>query len=77
MPSSHRMRPAELQQIYDANKAAFGAYRPRYYEGHLVLIQTMARKRVQFDGPAIWGSLARRFSHNTVAVEGTVNTAWG
>jgi acetoacetyl-CoA synthetase len=60
------VHPPAIQRMADINVAAFKEYRPRRYDGKVVLLQTLARKRVQFDGRAVWSGLIKRLKIGTV-----------
>lgn len=54
--------PEAVRRMNEICLRAFQDYRPRHYDGEVVLMQTLARKRVQFDGRAVWSGLTRRLT---------------
>ncbi len=59
--------PASVHRMTAINVRAFEAYRPSRYDGEVVLLQTLARKRVQFDGRSVWSDLLSRLKIGTVS----------
>jgi acetoacetyl-CoA synthetase len=70
--AAHRetVKPPAVQRMTEINVRAFQAYRPRPYDGAAVLLQTLARKRVQFDGHAVWGGVLRDLQLGKVDAHG-------